>query len=260
MRETFIDSVTGRAWHVPARLLTHDNAKTSKGESLGWLTAILYLAPSDLSGRNVCPMASAGCRAKYDEAGNVVGGCLFSAGRGRMANVFAGRINKTLYLFNDRAGFLAQLSAELDRLNKRAAKGRKIAVRLNGTSDLPWHRWLDLARWESLVFYDYTKIATRVYAEQLPANYSVTFSRSEENEAMALQVLAAGGNVAAVFAGELPETWHGFPLVQGDAHDLRFLDPRGGYVVGLTAKGSAKKDESGFVIRPSRSLPVLMAA
>jgi len=258
MRETFIDSVTGRSWHVPARLLTHDNAKTSKGESLGWLTAILYLAPSDLSGRNVCPMASAGCRARYDEAGNVIGGCLFSAGRGRMVNVFAGRMNKTLYLFNDRPAFLAQLSGELDRLNVRARKGRKIAVRLNGTSDLPWHRWIDLARWESLVFYDYTKVARR-FADDLPANYSVTFSRSESNEAEALAVLASGGNVAAVFAGELPETWHGYPLVQGDAHDLRFLDPRGGHVVGLTAKGDAKRDASGFVIR-SRSLPVLAMA
>jgi len=249
MRQTFTDALTGKEWHVPARLLTMDNAKTVKGEALGWETAILYLAPADLSGREVCPMRSKGCTKA----------CLFTSGRGRMLSVFVGRLNKTLYLFGDRPGFLAQLSRELDALNARARNGAKIAVRLNGTSDLPWYRWLDLARWESLTFYDYTKVSRR-FSDILPFNYSLTFSRSEENETQALEVLARGGNVAAVFAGGLPETWQGYPLVQGDAHDLRFLDPRGGYVVGLTAKGDAKKDESGFVVRQARALPVLTMA
>lgn len=37
-------------------------------------------------------------------------------------------------------------------------------------------------------------------------------------------------------------------FVDGDRHDLRFLDPKGS-IVCLKAKGQAKNDTSGFVIR-----------
>jgi hypothetical protein len=84
-----------------------------------------------------------------------------------------------------------------------------------------------------------------------PPNYYLTFSRSELNEAECLQVLRAGGNVACVFE-TMPETWQGYRVIDGDNHDLRHLDPRG-VVVGLSPKGrKAKRDASGFVIRPSR--------
>ena len=82
----------------------------------------------------------------------------------------------------------------------------------------------------------------------LPRNYHLTFSRSETNEADCLDVLRAGGTVAVVFANK-PDTWHGFPVIDGDKHDLRHLDPRG-VVVGLSPKGlKAKRDTSGFVVR-----------
>jgi hypothetical protein len=84
----------------------------------------------------------------------------------------------------------------------------------------------------------------------MPSNYYLTFSRSESNETDALAVLAAGGNVAAVFSSpNYPQTWKGFEVVDGDKSDLRFLDKRGGAVVALYAKGKAKKDASGFVIQ-----------
>jgi hypothetical protein len=86
----------------------------------------------------------------------------------------------------------------------------------------------------------------------LPANYHLTFSRSEENEATALELLARGVNVAAVFAGDKPAIWNGFAVIDGDEHDLRQLDPRGerGFVIALSPKGrKAKRDMSGFVIR-----------
>jgi len=44
----------------------------------------------------------------------------------------------------------------------------------------------------------------------------------------------------------MPETYNGLPVFNGDESDLRFLDPQG-VIVGLYAKGKAKKDTSGFV-------------
>jgi hypothetical protein len=101
-------------------------------------------------------------------------------------------------------------------------------------------------------FVDYTKSVKRALAHargELPPNYHLTFSRSETNEADCLKVLEAGGNVAVVFADGKPMRWHGYPVIDGDKHDLRHLDPRG-VVVGLAPKGvKARRDTSGFVVR-----------
>jgi hypothetical protein len=103
-----------------------------------------------------------------------------------------------------------------------------------------------------LQFVDYTKSFKRALehaAGQFPANYHLTFSRSETNEDDCRQVLAAGGNVAVVLAGEFPEHYLGHRVINGDAHDLRHLDGRG-VVVALSPKGrKAKSDNSGFVVR-----------
>jgi hypothetical protein len=93
----------------------------------------------------------------------------------------------------------------------------------------------------------------------MPSNYHLTFSRSEVNEADCREVLDAGGNIAVVFKicdckrpckHEIQDgvyTYMGRPVINGDRDDLRFLDPAG-VVVGLKAKGPAKKDTSGFVV------------
>ena len=105
------------------------DANTVKGEKLGILTGVLYLAPADVSGYEVCPKASAGCKAA----------CLYTAGRGVMAPVVAGRINRTLWLHEDRDSFMDTLVADIQRLIRKAArKGMVPAVRLNGTSDIAW--------------------------------------------------------------------------------------------------------------------------
>jgi hypothetical protein len=220
------------------------DAKTSKGSSLNYLTGILYLAPANEGGfGNLCVNASAGCLLS----------CLFTAGRGRMSNVRLGRIRKTRLFFTDKKAFFAQLEKDIVRGMKRAAKlGLGYCVRLNGTSDVPWERLGVFEKFPTVQFYDYTKSPARALAHargEMPSNYHLTFSRSESNEADALAVLAAGGNVAAVFSSpNYPQTWNGFEVVDGDKSDLRFLDKRGA-VVALYAKGKGKKDASGFVIQ-----------
>ena len=223
------------------KLLSVDTtAKTIKGQAKGYLTGILYLTPADISGRNVCPHASAGCRAA----------CLFSAGRGAFDNVKSARLRKTLAFFKDKEGFLSDLKSDIAALVKKAEKaGMSPCVRLNGTSDIPWHNMGIMESFPDVPFYDYTPNKQRMLDfldGKLPANYSLTFSRKEDNESACDEIMAKGGNVAAVFSNT-PETWKGKACFNGDDSDLRFLDPRG-VVVALKAKGKAKKDTSGFVI------------
>jgi len=228
------------------KLLNSGNTKTRKGEKLGWLTFGIHLAPHTLAGRNVCSHASEGCS----------NACLNLSGMGTFPNVQAARIAKTKFFFEDRPAFMAQLFKEIKSAIKSGArKGLKPCFRLNLTSDLPWesikHEGQSVIEaFPDCQFYDYSKIPSRItdmLKGKFPANYHLTFSRSECNDQIVDSVLAGGGNVAAVFRGELPETWKGKPVVNGDETDLRFLDPKG-CVVGLVEKGLAKKDETGFVL------------
>jgi hypothetical protein len=225
------------------KLLTvNGNPKIAKGDKQGqYLTAILHLSPANLSGFEVCPKRSEGCTAS----------CLNTAGRGGIfKSIQDARKAKTLFFFNDRNGFLAQLKKEIAAFERKCAKlGVKPAVRLNGTSDIVWEQFDVIQAFPNVQFYDYTKIAARFRINwMLPKNYRLTFSLSENNQKDAEMVLENGGNVAAVFrTKEMPPAWLGARVVNGDATDLRFLDPSG-VVVGLSAKGKAKKDQSGFVI------------
>lgn len=249
------------------RLLTPGNPKTEKGKGVGYWTFILHLAPARLSGFEVCPMRTAGCTK----------GCLNTAGRGGImagrgtlthADVEAGhhnviqkaRIRKTKALFAHRAAFIDVLGMDIARAIRLArAAGYKPAFRLNGTSDIRWetmpygeHANI-FAAFPECQFYDYTKIANR---KNIPANYSLTFSLADGNDAAANAALNNGMNVAAVFRDKATVARYereGFtlaglpvPVSNGDETDLRFLDPRS-VVVALYAKGNAKKDTSGFV-------------
>jgi hypothetical protein len=218
------------------------DAKTVKGEKYGYLTGILYLAPANEAGfGNLCANASAGCLAS----------CLYTAGRGAMNNVKEARIRKTRLFFSDKPKFLETLFKDIaDLVNDGKKEKKKVCVRLNGTSDIPWERLGIFDKFPEVQFYDYTKSAARATdfaLGKMPKNYHLTFSRSEENEKSALEVLHTGGNVAAVFAGKLPNKWNGYTVIDGDESDLRFNDAKN-VVVGLKAKGKGKKDETGFVI------------
>lgn len=215
------------------------NAKTKKGQKKGYLTGILYLAPSDQSGAiNVCPHASVGCRLA----------CLYTAGRGAMSSVKNARVKKTLAFVANRGDFIGQLIQDIQVLVAKAKKlGMVPAVRLNGTSDLPWENWNIMQQFPQVQFYDYTKHFDRMF-RAMPANYHLTFSRAEDNGEKAAFVAKSGKNVAVVFdSKQLPSHYLGNPVVNGDESDLRFLDGKG-VIVGLYAKGMAKKDSSGFVV------------
>lgn len=233
-------------------LLGISNAKTSKGETLGIMTGILYLAPHSIAGRNVCPFASKGCAAA----------CLYSAGRGAFNSAQLARIAKTNLFHASPRAFVEMLAVDIAALERKANKAGMIpAVRLNGTSDLPWENLKGelgvslMERFPGVNFYDYTKNPARAISYgkgKLPTNYNITFSRSESNLGAVLDVLDTVTNVAVVFdtrKGEpLPETWAGRKVIDGDLTDVRFYDPSG-VVVGLRAKGnSGKADASGFVI------------
>jgi hypothetical protein len=237
-------------------LLSTGNPKVLKGMSQGYNTYILHLAPAQLSGYETCAKRTAGCTAA----------CLNTAGRGGMfkkgetTNVIQkARIRKTKMFFENRRDFLNALVVDIIRAKKQSEKLGLIPVfRLNGTSDIAWEKYEVAAgknifqMFPEVQFYDYTKILGRKVAH-IP-NYHLTFSAADGNDADVLKAIAQGMNVATVFGLKktepMPETYNGRPVFNGDESDLRFLDPRG-VVVGLYAKGKAKKDESGFVKYPT---------
>ena len=219
--------------------------KSNKSKS-AYQTAILYLAPDNLAGHTtVCPGAKvAGCAA----------GCLNTSGRGKMSSVQIARIRKTKLFFENRSLFLEILKRDIELFVRRVTKkGFKPAIRLNGTSDIAFHHMINFADYPTIQFYDYTKVVKRALDRNLPANYSLTISYSEASHRYAQNVIKTakqtGKNVAVVFRGTAPKTFKGLPVICGDTTDERFLDPcHTSHIVALTAKGSAKKDDSGFVI------------
>lgn len=226
-------------------LLTTQNAKTSKGENLGYLTGILYLAPANnVPGINVCKFASSGCKKA----------CLYSAGRGKFNSVQNARIAKTLLFRDNPDYFLESLVKSIEAVNRKAIRlGLKPCIRLNGTSDIRWEYYKKDGKnlfdmFPDIQFYDYTKDFTRLDAlKGTWKNYHLTFSRNESkaNHKQANNLLNQGINVAIVYRNDSI-----FPKnsINGDLHDLRFLDKKGGNIVALKAKGDAKKDSSGFVL------------
>jgi|TARA_R110002020_G_scaffold47019_2_gene134148 hypothetical protein len=225
-----------------SKLLNSGNYKTSKGEKYGWKTYGLHLAPFNISGKNVCASASAGCSTA----------CLNTAGRGIMHSVQDARVKKTRRFFEDRDGFISQLYKEIKSSVKSAAKKQiDSCFRLNLTSDILWERFV-VKDFPQSQFYDYTKHLkrfVRFLEGKLPANYHLTYSRDETTpDTLVKSLCASGGNVAVVFRGkELPRKWLGIEVIDGDDSDLRFQDGEG-KIVGLLEKGLAKKDETGFVV------------
>jgi hypothetical protein len=242
-----------------------DNAKAAKAAAFGYLNAIHYLAPAESGGvGNLCAFASPGCIALC------LGWFSGHAAIGESNNVRDSRIAKTRRFMHERPAYMVDVVRSIEGLQAKAvARKVKLCVRMNGSSDVPWEGikvastndcyapyakgWRNIFElFPDVQFVDYTKSVKRALRHargEMPANYHLTFSRSETNHLECLWVLEAGGNVAVVSSLARPDVWHGFATVDGDKHDLRHLDGRG-VVVWLSPKGAkAKKDSSGFVVR-----------
>ena len=230
-------------------LLSFNNPKTSRSTQFGYYTAILHLSPWTVSGvGNTCPKSSEGCRAAYlNTAGH--GGMFPEGGTNAVQQA---RLRRTELFYSNRSMFMSILAFDITTAQREADKlGLKLAIRLNGTSDLSWEKYQVPGTKDTIFnmfpevqFYDYTKVLGRKVDEI--KNYHLTFSRSESNHRDVERAISKGMNVAAVFK-ELPSEWNGTQVIDGDVHDLRFLDPKG-VIVGLKPKGRARKDTSGFVI------------
>ena len=228
------------------KLLSTANPKIQKGTKMGYLSFILHLAPATLSGKETCPKRTVGCTAA----------CLNTAGRGGMFKrgentnmIQKARIRKTNYFFDNRDAFMTDLANDINKAIKFAKKqGLTPVFRLNGTSDLSFEKYsvpgyagMNIFEiFKDIQFYDYTKVLGRKVKHL--ENYHLTFSKADGNDSDVAEALLQGMSVVAVYDA-IPA---GVP--SADETDLRFLDPKG-IMLGLKAKGRAKKDYSGFVIR-----------
>lgn len=262
------------------RIYSTDSAKAIKAMGFGVINGIHYMAPHDLgsigTGKHfsLCVSASPGCIALcLGEHSGQAG----MAKDGELNSVRKSRRQKAQRFMAERKTYMAEVALATAQEFRRAAnKGFGFVARFNGSTDVAaeginvvvdaalakklsklMRRDIAAGVYRNLMtlfpeiqFVDYTKIWQR-FGRELPANYSLTFSLAENNHEKALELLSRGVNVAAVFGGAMPATWHGYTVINGDEHDLRHLDPRGarGFVIGLAPKGNkAKRDKSGFVI------------
>lgn len=228
-----------------------NNAKTIKSDMGGeYLTAIMYMRP-DL---DLCPMS---------ELAECIKACLNTAGRGAFNSIQEARQRKTDAFKADPVAFVDQLKQDVLKALKKATKqGVKLAVRLNGTSDIAWENMKGsngntiMQDFPDVQFYDYTKLPGR----KVPANYHLTVSYSGANAKYAAKVLKTDHSIAVVFRDKesIPAFWNGRAVIDGDRDDLRFLDPTG-VVVALYAKGKAKKDTTGFVVDVNENVIAIAA-
>ena len=252
------DKIVWQLSHTPSgaqrKILGTKSTKMLKSQKVNVNTAFMYGAPFMESGVLTCANAGA-CRKS----------CLgHSTGRMRFDSAQMSRIFKVLWLLMDPEGFRKQLMKEIWAHHKRSKKlGMRGAVRLNGSTDILWEEFFDMESF-NVMFYDYTK---HPLSWRKPVrNYHLTFSLDERMRSWrrAMEWLGSGYNAALVIAAEgsnrladaiqasqelIGTKWHGYQVIDGDAHDARFLDDPGSWVA-LFAKGTkALNDTSGFVRR-----------
>ena len=225
-------------------LSVNSNPKIDKSNKVSekYWSCIMHLRPVSTK---ICPYQDiAGCKSA----------CLNTAGLGGVyPSIQKARQKKTDLFLDDQAEFMRVLVKDIHTFVRACnRKDKRPAIRLNGTSDIQWE-YIEIDGYANIFemfpeiqFYDYTKIPTRK-VEHIP-NYHLTWSYSESNDKYASWIDRVKDNIAVVFrTKDLPSMFKGLKVIDGDTHDMRFLDEPNS-VVGLKAKGQAKKDTSGFVI------------
>ena len=234
-----------------------NDAKTIKGEKYGYRTHVLYFASGDSSGHEVCAWRNA--------EGTKV--CLDTAGRGNMLSVKTARIKKTKRYFADKKKFISDLEEEIETTAASAIRAGYIPVyRLDGTSDIGLAQRI-APNFPILQFYDYTKNFKR----KPLANWDITYSYDGFNWDKCVQKLSGldckkshlimmplynvgpMSRIAMVFRDKLPETYRGWPVVDGDKSDLRFLDKKN-VIVGLKIKGGKKRIAPNFFVETNQQM------
>lgn len=235
---------------------TRQSAKMVYSYNKKWETYCIYLAPSTMSGINVCPK-SEHCKEF----------CLNGAGRNKGMIIAHGvensvineaRIKKTKFFHKNRKLFMRVMMYEIDNAMNHAKKnGLNFAIRLNGTSDLsPLAFNIDgkniLELYPDVHFYDYTKVEKRIELQAKYPNYDVTLSFDGYNWDICEKYLDMGGKVAVVFEKEkeLPVAYKGYKVHDANGYDMRFLDPNG-YIMGLHYHRTAHDYENGKYKRPN---------
>ena len=218
-------------------LLSQQNAKTDKGIKKGYLTYTLQLSPNTTSGFNVCPSSTPECRANCNAFSGIV--AKYPKTRGK---IIRKRIERTSLYFNNKELFRILLLADVYTAWKNAEKkGYQLVLRLNCFSDLPWLEEIKTIKKEisnKIIFYDYTKIWSRIetkISQKKEDGYYLLFSWSGRNEEKCLKALKNNINVAVPFYPIIPKKFLGYPVIDGDIDDLRFLDPSP-VIVGLKWK------------------------
>lgn len=223
------------------RSLLSSSAKAKKCHRVGVLERILFFTPGLF-----CQHATPGCRAA----------CLgHSSGRMQMPTHALARDRRAALYLETPELFLKMLTVELSLFEQQARRLHLTpAVRLNGSSDLPWESLHPdiFSAFPAIQFFDYTKDVSRMRKflnhTDWPANYYLTFSAHADNRKQSVQILEHGGTAAVVFWPARPSSFWGFPVLDGEEHDARFRDPNG-VIVGLSAKGLARTDVTGFTVR-----------
>jgi hypothetical protein len=235
--------VTDKYEQIVCYLLPHRSGKAA------WLantTAEQRKAFDWLVWKNLCVSSTQGCRAA----------CLHMAGRLGMAGT--AKLARTALLAassHESGPFWTVVDAEITRHKARVARnGKELVVRLNGTSDIDVPSWI-IEKHDEVIFFTYTKRSDIPLGWMMshPNVYNVFSASENTSDELIHEILSEDVNVVVPFdvkrGDDLPTEYLGHRVIDGDKHDLRFLDDDG-VIVGLRYKPVPGSPNHHGFIRP----------